>query len=81
MTCHIYLGLIRGEAHGRTLQELADWLNDNKTFSCTLCTKNARAMLIVTAPDNWEQQSADAFYQYALEITLHALVRQIGDTP
>ena len=81
LTAHIYLGLIRGPAHECILRTVANWLNDNK-FPCEFSiSSNCVTFIIRPRPEDADHWGHPEFYQYAMELTLHALVKHMAKVP
>lgn len=80
MTAHIYLGLVRGPAHECKLRTTAKWLNDNK-FPCEFSFTDGRIAEFIVSPrlDDIAHWEHDDFYKYAMELTLHALVKHMTE--
>ena len=80
MIAHIYLGLVRGDAHECKLRTTAKWLNDNK-FPCAFFVNDSKraAFIVAPMPDDIPHWTYDDFYKYAMELTLHALVKHMTE--
>lgn len=78
MTYTFYLGFVRSYGHEQKLIELAHWLDQNK-FSTTLSIIDGRAQMDVS-PYSDTPMTEDEFKFYAAELTIHALVKRLGES-